>query len=47
MKEIMTGAFRKFATVSAHIVDSSWVFVAAAVVVAWAASGPIFRFSDA
>ena len=43
MKEL----FRKFAQTVSIIVGSSWAFIlAVAIVVVWAASGPLFRFSD-
>ena len=43
----MKEAFRKFATASAIVTGSSWAFlVAAAIVILWALSGPIFGFSD-
>jgi low affinity Fe/Cu permease len=39
--------FRKIATCASSLVGSKWAFVLAAiVVVAWAATGPIFHFSD-
>ena len=39
--------FRRFAQRSAEAFGSSWAFVCAlAVVVAWAATGPLFQFSD-
>jgi low affinity Fe/Cu permease len=39
--------FRKFANKTSEIVGSPWAFIAAVVIIiAWAASGPIFGFSD-
>ena len=39
--------FRKFAQSTAEAVGSPWAFVAAvAITLAWAASGPIFHYSD-
>jgi len=43
MKEL----FRKFAQTVSTVVGSSWAFIlAVAIVVVWAATGPLFRFSD-
>jgi len=43
MKEL----FRKFAKTVSAIVGSSWAFIlAVAIIVMWAATGPLFRFSD-
>jgi len=43
MKEL----FRKFAQTVSTVVESSWAFIlAVAIVVVWAATGPLFRFSD-
>ena len=39
--------FHKFAHVTSNAVGSPWAFVIAALIIlAWAVSGPIFRFSD-
>ena len=39
--------FRKFATAAAVAMGSTWAFVASVVVVlAWAATGPMFKYSD-
>jgi low affinity Fe/Cu permease len=43
MKEI----FRKFAHKTSQVVGSSWAFIIAVLlIVVWAATGPIFHFSD-
>jgi len=43
----MNELFRKFAQTVSAIVGSSWAFIlAVAIVVVWAATGPLFRFSD-
>jgi low affinity Fe/Cu permease len=43
MKEL----FRKFAQTTSQAVGSSWAFILAAlIIVVWAATGPLFRFSD-
>src|SRR5262245_51643126 len=43
----MNEFFRKFAHNTSEIVGSPWAFIAAvAIIVGWAASGPIFGFSD-
>jgi low affinity Fe/Cu permease len=43
----MNAFFRKFASVTAEAVGSPWAFVLGlATVVAWAATGPIFHYSD-
>ena len=43
----MNELFRKFANKTSAIVGSPWAFmIAAAAIVVWAASGPIFGFSD-
>src|SRR5436190_10178584 len=43
MKEL----FRKFAQTVSTVVGSSWAFIlAVAIVVVWAATGPLFRFSN-
>ncbi len=43
----MNELFRKFAHTVSAIVGSSWAFIlAVAIVVVWAATGPLFRFSD-
>src|SRR6266571_3005421 len=43
----MNELFRKFAHTISAIVGSSWAFImAVAIVVVWAATGPLFRFSD-
>src|SRR4051812_18530065 len=39
--------FRKFANKTSEIVGSPWAFIAAvALIVGWAASGPVFGFSE-
>jgi low affinity Fe/Cu permease len=43
----MRESFRKFAELSARAVGSYWSFLAAfAIIVVWAATGPVFRYSD-
>jgi low affinity Fe/Cu permease len=43
----MNEAFRKFAHKTSELAGSPWAFIAAvAIIVGWAASGPIFGFSD-
>lgn len=43
----MNELFRKFANAISHVVGTSWVFIiAVTVVIVWAASGPMFHFSD-
>jgi low affinity Fe/Cu permease len=43
----MTRVFSDFATWAAHAVGQAWTFVACVlVVVVWAATGPLFGFSD-
>ena len=43
----MNEMFRKFSHKTSGLVGSPWAFVAAAaVIVAWAVSGPLFHFSD-
>ncbi len=43
----MDALFRKFAHATAEIVGRSYVFLSALVIiVAWAASGPLFHYSD-
>lgn len=43
----MNEIFRKFAHITSHIVGSPWAFIAAVlVIVVWAASGPLFGYSD-
>src|SRR6266704_2494743 len=43
----MNELFRTFAHTVSAIVGSSWAFIlAVAIVVVWAATGPLFRFSD-
>ena len=43
----MNEIFRKFANAVSNIVGTSWVFITAVtVVVVWAATGPMFHFSD-
>ena len=39
--------FRKFSQASAQVVGSSWAFILSVlIIVAWAASGPMFHYSD-
>jgi low affinity Fe/Cu permease len=43
----MRDKFRRFAQHTAELVGSPWAFlVAVAVIVVWAVTGPLFRFSD-
>jgi low affinity Fe/Cu permease len=43
----MSEAFRKFANKTSAATGSAWAFLAAvALIVAWAVTGPLFRFSD-
>ena len=43
----MNDLFRKFANKTSEIVGSPWAFIlAAAIIIIWAISGPIFGFSD-
>ncbi|GAB4212055.1 MAG: hypothetical protein OHK0022_47390 [Roseiflexaceae bacterium] len=43
----MNELFRKFANKTSDIVGSPWAFIAAvALIIGWAASGPLFGFSD-
>jgi low affinity Fe/Cu permease len=43
----MNEAFRKFAQTVSHLVGTSWAFIlAAGVVLVWAATGPVFKYSD-
>jgi low affinity Fe/Cu permease len=43
----MREQFRKFARDTANVVGSSWAFfIALAVVIVWAATGPLFNYSD-
>jgi low affinity Fe/Cu permease len=43
----MSEAFRKFAQTASEVVGSVWAFaLAAAVIVGWAVTGPVFAFSD-
>jgi low affinity Fe/Cu permease len=43
----MKDLFHKIAQKTSNAVGSAWVFIAAVlIIVAWAASGPIFHFSD-
>src|SRR5262245_23652355 len=43
----MNEIFRKFASRTSIIVGSAWAFVLAVlIIVIWAATGPIFRYSD-
>jgi low affinity Fe/Cu permease len=43
----MREQFRKFARNTANIVGSSWAFfLAVAVVIVWAATGPVFNYCD-
>lgn len=43
----MNEFFRRFAHKAAELVGSPWAFlIAVAVIVSWAATGPLFRFSD-
>jgi low affinity Fe/Cu permease len=46
-EQIIHGHFGRFAAVASGWLGSTWAFVGAClVVVAWAASGPVFHFSD-
>jgi low affinity Fe/Cu permease len=43
----MSDLFRKFAQAASHAVGSPWAFIIAAlIIVVWAASGPVFGYSD-
>jgi low affinity Fe/Cu permease len=43
----MNDLFRKFAATASHAVGSPWAFITAVVIViGWAASGPLFHYSD-
>jgi low affinity Fe/Cu permease len=43
----MNELFRKFAQTTSTVVGSSWAFIlATAIIVIWAITGPLFRFSD-
>ena len=43
----MNELFRKFAQKTSQMVGSSWAFIlAVAIIVVWAATGPMFRYSD-
>jgi len=43
----MREAFRKFAQTISHAAGTAWAFIiAVTVIVTWAVTGPIFRFSD-
>jgi low affinity Fe/Cu permease len=43
----MNEFFRRFAARSSHATGSPWAFIiAVAVLVVWATTGPVFRFSD-
>ena len=43
----MNEMFRKFANAVSNIVGTSWVFIlAVTIVVIWAATGPMFHYSD-
>jgi low affinity Fe/Cu permease len=43
----MGGMFRKFAQMTSAAVGSSWAFILAAlIIVVWAATGPMFHYSD-
>ena len=43
----MNDMFRKFAQKTAHAMGTSWAFMTAVLIIAvWAATGPLFNFSD-
>lgn len=43
----MNEAFRKFAQTVSHMAGTSWAFIGAAlVIVIWAITGPVFKYSD-
>jgi len=43
----MTYAFHRYAQLCANVVGSSWAFlIASLVIIVWAATGPIFHYSD-
>ena|SRR3989441_764069 len=43
----MNELFRKFAQKASHIVGTSWAFILAVlIIVVWAATGPVFHYSD-
>ncbi len=47
IKSSLAGTFGRFATRVSHWVGTSWVFlIALALVVAWGATGPMFKFSN-
>src|SRR5262249_14498374 len=46
-KKPTSNLFQKFASETSYVVGSKWAFVAATlIIVAWAASGPLFQYSD-
>jgi len=43
----MNEAFRKFAQTVSHMAGTSWAFIAAVlIIIVWAVTGPIFKYSD-
>ena len=43
----MNDTFRKFAQKTAHAMGTSWAFIIAfLIIVVWATTGPLFKFSD-
>jgi low affinity Fe/Cu permease len=44
---LLREVFRKFSQTSAQVVGSSWAFILSVlIIVAWAATGPMFHYSD-
>jgi len=46
-KKVELNLFQRFASETSYVVGSKWAFLAAIlIVVGWAATGPLFRYSD-
>jgi low affinity Fe/Cu permease len=46
-KRVERNLFQRFASETSYVVGSKWAFLAAIlIIVVWAASGPLFRYSD-
>ncbi|HST12734.1 MAG TPA: low affinity iron permease family protein [Terriglobales bacterium] len=46
-KNVAPNLFQRFASETSYVVGSKWAFLGAIlIIVAWAASGPLFRYSD-
>lgn len=46
-KNLLNGTFDKFSTKATKITGSPWAFIVAlALIIIWAVSGPVFKFSD-